>query len=169
MNRTDAESQTDRSLISWLLIATALATLAPCILLPEWREYQATRVAEQAQQYRLDSLQVIVDRERRLHEAAQSDPAVLARLAQRDLRYRDPATRSVYVPVETLPEADPATFTPAPPRLPPPLARGAARLPALDYDAVFCNDGLRAVVMSMSLGLLAVGFWVAPVRRGVRR
>ena len=40
------------------------------------------------------------------------------------------------------------------------LAGVLAVLPALDYDAVFCDDDTRTLVMGMSLGLVVFAFVV---------
>ncbi|MEK7756659.1 MAG: hypothetical protein AAB385_05555, partial [Planctomycetota bacterium] len=61
--------------VYWMLILMGLATFTPCIVLPEWREYQALRLTEQAERHRLGAMQRVVDRERNLLEAMQSDPA----------------------------------------------------------------------------------------------
>ena len=34
----------------WFLLVLGFSTLAPAVLLPEWREYQAIRLAEQVEQ-----------------------------------------------------------------------------------------------------------------------
>jgi len=164
MQQPTTEQHTGRSFVSWLLIFMALGTLAPCILLPEWRTYQMMCMAEQAEQHRLDALAKVVAQERRLHEATRDDPAVLVRLAQRDLGFHQIGGQSVLVPVEPSTEPAESAFIPHPPQMPLMLARAAYRLPDYDYDAVLCNPQLRAVVLAMSLGLIGVGLWVAPTR-----
>lgn len=164
MRQPSAESDPGRSFVSWLLIFMALGVLAPSILLPEWRAYQTVRMAEQAEQHRLSALEKVVAGERRMHEATRDDPAVLARLAQRELGFRQVGRQPVLVPVQPTAGQDEDSFTPQPPPLPPILARAASHLPEHDYDAVFCDAQLRTVVMVMSLGLLGVGLWLAPTR-----
>lgn len=168
MQQPSAECHAGRSFVSWLLIFMALAVLAPSILLPEWRAYQRVRMAEQAEQHKLHTLQSVVARERRMHKATRDDPAVLARLAQRELGFRQVGRRPVPVLLEpsVAPEVTPENdaFTPQPPPVPPVLARVASHLPGYDYDAVFCDPSLRLVVMAMSLGLLGVGLWLATAR-----
>ena len=152
--------------VAWLLMLMALAAFAPCVLLPEWRAYQAVRVEEQAQQHRLDALKRVVDRERRLLEAMQSDPAVIARLAQRDLGFRYPGHRPVLVSVPASSGPTEQPFVPEPVLPPPIVARVASYLPDYDYDAVFCDDRPRLVIMAMSVALIGVALWL-PV--GARR
>ena len=52
-------------LVFWTLIFMGLSTFAPCVILPEWRDYQAARVAEQREQHRLDQLRRTVKRDRK--------------------------------------------------------------------------------------------------------
>ena len=143
-------------LISWLLIFMALAALAPCVLLPELRSYQAMRMAEEAQQHRVDALQRTVDREQRLLEALRSDPAVIARAAQRELRFKRPGDRQVRVSVVPTVKASSETLTPKPAPTPPPLPQTAAYLPSHTYDQIFCDDQARPVIMAMSVALMLV-------------
>lgn len=151
-------------LVFWILVLMAVGAFTPCVLLPEWRTYQALRTAEQAQQHRLDTLQSVVDRDRRLYEAMRSDPAVIARAAQRTLRFRRPGEVSVLLsaPVPGNPAEE--QFVPDAVLAPPLLARGASYLPSYDYDAVFCDDRTRSIVMVMSVTLLIVALCL-PVPR----
>lgn len=131
-----------------------LSTFTPCVVLPEWREYQALRMAEQAEQHRLDAMQQIVDRERNLLEAMQSDPAVIARIAQRDLRFRRPGDTSIAVSVPLTATAIPEAFVAEPIDPPVALARARSYMPDFNYDALFCDDRTRPIIMVMSVGLI---------------
>ena len=155
-------------LVFWLLAFMGVGAFAPCVLLPEWRTYQALKVAEQAQQHRLEALQRVVDRENRLLEALRSDPAVINRFAQRDLSFRRPGERAVRV---SLPAADDdsvsrlvagdvgeESFIPEPVLPPRFVARALAHLPDYDYDRVFCDDETRPIIMGMSVALIGVAF-----------
>lgn len=161
--------QADGSFVCWLLIVMALAAFAPCVLVPEWREYRALRVKEQIERHRLDSLQSVVDDERRLLQAMQSDPAVIARLAQRDLSYKQRGDRAVRISVSTSSRPSEHPFTPEPVLLPPILARAASYLPDYDYDAVFCDDQSRLVIMAMSVALMVVALCLPIWRASPRR
>lgn len=141
-------------LISWILIFMALSAFAPCVLLPELRSYQAMRMAEEAQQHRMDSLQRTVDREHRLLEALRSDPAVIARAAQRELRFKKPGDRQVRVSVTPTGKASDEAITPKAVPAPRPLVRAAAYLPKYNYDRIFCDDRARLVIMAMSVALM---------------
>ena len=155
-------------LVFWLLALMGVSTFAPCVLLPEWRTYQALRVAEQAQQHRLKALQHVVDRERRLLEALRSDPAVINRFAQRDLSFRRPGERAVRValpatdgnPVSRLVAGNVGDepFIPQPVTPPRCLARVLAHLPDYDYDRIFCDDETRPIIMGMSVALIGLAF-----------
>jgi cell division protein FtsB len=100
------------TVVFWLLLAMGLATFAPCVLLPQWRQYQALSVAEQMAQHRLDVLRSRIDKEQRLLDALRSDPAVVARFAQRDLGYRRPYEQVVKVSAATTTAAPSTTFGP---------------------------------------------------------
>jgi len=137
-----------------MLILMGLATFTPCVVLPEWREYQALRLVEQAERHRLDSMQRVLDRERKLLEAMQSDPAVIARIAQRDLHFRRPGDTSVSVLAPFTATVLQEPFVPKPTEPPVALARVRSYLPNFNYDALFCDDRTRLVIMVMSIGLI---------------
>ena len=143
-------------LVSWLLILMGLAAFAPCIILPEWREYQALRMVEQQEQHRVDKLQAAIDRERRLLEAMQRDPVVIARLAQRDLGFHRPGEQPVPVAVPVADTAIAEPFHPTPVEPPKLIARSLSRLPDFDYDGVFCDEHTRPIIMVMSVSLIVV-------------
>ena len=152
------------AVVSCLLILMGLAAFAPCVLLPEWRAYQAMQLAQQAEQHRLDSLQRVVDRERRLLDALQSDPAVIARAAQRELGFYEPGSLPVRVPVTPTGTRQDEEFVPEPVTPPPILTHMASYLPAFNYDSVFCDDHTRYVIMAMSVALIVVAMCL-PSRR----
>ena len=142
--------------VAWMLILLAMGVFTPCVLLPEWRTYQALSEAEQVEQHRVDSLKTVVDRERHILEATRDDPAVLARLAQRDLGFRQAGEKSISVDVPPVTSSSEEAFTPKPEPLPPSLARLAGYLPEYDYDAVFCDGRTRLTLMAMSCALLVI-------------
>ncbi len=143
--------------VFWMLALMGVGAFAPCILLPEWREYQAAQVAQQREQHRLDQLKRTVEQTRRQLEAMQNDPTVVARMAERDLGFRRADEKAVQVPVASavaVEEAEPPFV--ARPVLPPAwFSRATAWIPDLDYDAVFCDDRTRPIVMIMSVALIA--------------
>jgi hypothetical protein len=146
-------------LVSWVLLLMALGTFTPCVLLPEWRAYQVLQMAEQAERHRVGQMRHVVGRERRLVEALQTDPAVIRRVAQRELGFKMPGDRAVLVSVS--PEADStdalgASFVPQLVPPPPVLARAASYLPDYPYDRVFCDERTRLIVMGMSVALMLV-------------
>jgi hypothetical protein len=151
-----------------MLLFLALGAFTPCVLLPEWRAYQAAQLAVQVERHRLESLQTIVDDERRLLEALQSDPAVILRAAKRELHVEKPGSRSVLISVP--PDRPPREelFVPTPVLPPPILARAASYLPDFDYDNIFCDEDTRLVIMAMSVALmlLAVCLPTPKIRAG---
>jgi len=161
-----AEHSTERSsvLLPWILLIMALSTLAPSVILPEWRAYQAMHVARQAEQHRLVSMRRVVDRERRHLEALHRDPAVLSRLARRELRFR--AADEQVIPVSVAGPVDDSVdqaedrFTPAPVVPPAAVARAASYLPDYPYDRVFCDDRTRVVLIGMSVALMLLALCI---------
>lgn len=145
-------------LMFWLLVLMGFAALAPCILLPEWRHYESLKIEEQAQAHRLAMLQNRIAREQRLQEAMQRDPAVIARIAQRELGFRRPEEHAVSVSVDVVSEPADAPFTARPVRPPPIVARALSWLPDYNFDRVFCDPQARTRVMVMSVGLISVAF-----------
>ena len=148
--------------VYFLLVMMGLATFAPCVLLPEWRKYQALDLVAQAEQHRLDALTQEVDRQRELLTALSRDPAVVARLAQRELHYRPSGTQAVRVSAPIVLPNDELPFRPVPVSPPVAVVRMASFLPAYDWDRVFCDDEVRPVLMIMSIALIAVAFALFP-------
>ncbi len=154
MRKPIEEQRRGHGTVAWLLLTIALGTFTPCVLLPEWRAYQAIRVAEQAEQHRVESLRRLVERERRLLDAIQTDPEVTARLAQRELGFRRVGERAVRIDVHPGQIKGDVGFVPTHVPPPPALSRLASHLPDYDYDAVFCDDECRPVIIAMSVGLM---------------
>jgi hypothetical protein len=149
----------------WLLTGLGFALMVPCVLVPEWTAYERTAVAEQYQRYRAERLRTAVDRERRLLEAVRSDPAVVARLAQRDLGLYRRDERAVLVGVGSVDEETAEGFVPRPVRPPAIVERIARRWPA-DLTGVFCDNGTRGTIMALSTGLMVVAFALFGRKRG---
>lgn len=143
--------------VFFFLALMGVATFAPCVILPEWRDYQAARLVEQREQHRLDQLKRTVANERRRLEAMQNDPTVVARIAQRDFGFRRPDEAEVAVAVgSTEANDDGAAFVPEPVEPPAWFAQAASVLPDFDYDAVFCDERTRPIVMLMSVSLIVL-------------
>ncbi len=146
--------------VFWFLILLGVSTFAPCIIVPEWRSYQAAKVAEQREQYRLNRLKEVVARERRQVEAIQNDPTVVARLAQRDLGFHRPGETVVSVPVEDsdrfagLVDLDDDGFVASSVVPPAWFTRATWWLPDFNYDAIFCEPSTRPIVMLMSVAVI---------------
>ena len=88
--------------IFWSLVFLSFATFAPCVILPEWRAYEALEVARQREQHRLEVVLQAIDKEERLLEAMRSDPVIIDRVVQRDLRYQRAGERVVRVALPDL-------------------------------------------------------------------
>ncbi|GMU36633.1 MAG: hypothetical protein KJ057_08315 [Phycisphaerae bacterium] len=139
----------------WMLVLLGMSGLAPAVLLPEWRAYQHIRVTEQREQFARERLADAVAAERRLLDGLRTDPALLSRIAQRDLRTAPADAEVVQVPVEGLASAGATPgFRPAPVDPPAWVRRWTDRLPVLNYDAVFCESPSRPVIIAMSLTLI---------------
>jgi cell division protein FtsB len=154
--------------VFWALFAMAVIGFAPCVLLPAWRDYQNARLVEQYEQAALDRMNESLDRQRRLAEALRSDPSVMARAAQRELEYIRPGEQRItVVPTEPLmdAESDESTVAPAPIAPPAPVRWLVRNLPALDYDAVFCDPSTRAIVILLCGGVLTAAFALFPPHR----
>ncbi len=142
--------------VFWLLALMGIGAFAPCVILPEWRDYQAARLIEQREQNRLDQLQRIVQRERLFLDALQNDPEVVARLAQRDLGFLRMDAKVIPVQVASGVDDDDSSFVLQPVTPPEWFERASAFLPDMDYDAVFCDNRTRPIVMVMSVSLIVV-------------
>ncbi len=154
------------AMVSWALLCLALATFTPCVLLPEWRAYQQADADRQTQQHRIAGMNVALDRARQNINALGNDPTVIGRMAQRDLRFRDRTDTAVRVSAVWSPMIieHEATFQPQP-ALPPPLVTDfTSRLPALNYDRIFCDEETRLIVMCMSVALMMLGLCLSGSR-----
>ena len=156
-------------LMFWLLLALALAGFLPGVLLPSWRDYQAVALAAQREARPVAAQRESLQRARRAVEAIRTDPAVAARLAQRELAYVRLGETQVEVPgveiTAVLVSYEPEPVMPVKP--PPPVAGMLGRLPRADYDAVFCEKPARTILMALSGGVLLAAFVLCPP--GTRR
>jgi hypothetical protein len=151
----------------WPLLLLALAGYLPCVLLPAWRDYQAVALAAQIEQRRAEAMRQSVQKQRRAVEAVRTDPAVVTRLAQRELAFVRLGETQVEVPGVRVVSG--ATAPPPLEPVGPPAAveRIVARLPDADYDRVFCEEPARTMVMLLSGGVLVAAFAIGgPSRRG---
>ncbi|MEK6798766.1 MAG: hypothetical protein AABZ12_07365 [Planctomycetota bacterium] len=144
--------------VFWWLTLMGLAALTPCVVLPEWREYQALRMVEQTAQGKLDEMREADALEKHSIEALQADPAAIARLAQRDLGFRRIGEQVVTVDVEDVPFAALNTEAVVAPEPPAWLTRAGEVLPGMDYDRVFLGSDTRRLIMGMSVALLVLAF-----------
>jgi cell division protein FtsB len=168
-----------KGLVFWILIALAVATLAPCFILPAWRDYQRAELAARVRDWQVqEATERVQALERRL-EAINNDPATVARLARRTLEFHQDSETTFDVPVmlaASRPTGAPREVVPIEPAKPQwqpqPLPVGVARLVALlprwNYDALFCASPTRETLLALSLGLFVAAFaifWPKPAAR----
>ena len=153
-------------LVFWWLIAMAVVAFAPCMILPAWREYQEVELTERVRAAQVAAATAGVDDLRRRLDAIHNDPAVVTRLARRELEFRKPGEVVVAVPVSGVPAvSSPSTPRPETNALkrvepPVPIARLLAYLPDLNYDVLFCKSPTRETILALSVGLFVAAFVV---------
>jgi len=147
------------ALTFWLLSGMGFAVLAACVFMPEWRAYEELQLAEQQAQYHSELVNQSLTRERHLLKAMQSDPAVIGRLARRELGFHGIDDKTIYVE-KTVLISEPPSIEFIAKKLEPPafVSSMLPWLPAFDYDRVFCDGQTRKLLMFMSVGLIASAF-----------
>ncbi len=187
-NLTERDDETTQpspgGLVYWALVLMGLAVFAPAVLLPEWRAYEDLLVREQMERERYELLEGTVIRERRMIEGLRTDPAVIARVAQRELGFRRTddqviavqpsdarvtsmlAARQGVVIDPYAPQEDNEDFSDlsgesfgksnaAVAEVPALVAPIIRMLPPLPYDFLFCDGRTRLIMMC--LGMSAIG------------
>ena len=152
--------------VAWGLLALGLAALGASVLVPEWRSFLAMRQALVVEEHRMDSLDKAVAAERRHLEAIQTDPAVIVRLAQRELGLDPPGTRSVSMSIPGNVAGRRHSSDRSGLAGDSPNALGNSPAPASAVERVFCDRDTRRVMIVFSVCLLGVSLWL-PVRRSV--
>jgi len=171
-------------LVYWALVLMGLAVFAPAILLPEWRAYEDLLVREQMERERFELLKSAVDREQRVIDGLRNDPAVIARVAQRELGFRRTDDQIVAIQpsnpqtVTMLTARQGVVIDPYAPHdvdegfpgdedeayrrdhavvaeIPSLVAPIVRLLPPLPYDFLFCDERTRLIMMC--LGMSAIG------------
>lgn len=94
------------SLVFWMLITLALVVMAPCMILPAWREYQAADLLERTRAAEARAVEEHAERLERRLDAIHNDPVVIARLARRELRCTLPGEVRLAVGSDAWPDAD---------------------------------------------------------------
>jgi len=161
-------------LVFWWLIAMAVAGFAPCMILPAWREYQAAELTERVRTAEVGAASAKLHHLRRRLDAVHNDPAVVTRLARRELEFRRSGETFVAAGAgesprrigPATPEAEIGEMKPAAP--PVPVARLVALAPQLDYDRLFCDSPTRQTILVLSAGLFVAAFVVFWPRAGAR-
>ncbi len=152
----------------WLLCGLSFAILVPCVLVPEWKGLEKALIAEQYQAFKVAQLRKEVERETRLVEAIRSDPAVVTRLAQRDLGLYRRDERAILVGLSPVVPLDSALFVPKP-LTPPGFIDQVSRLFELVVPMEFFSEPqTRTALMALATGLLVVAFTLFARRKGRR-
>lgn len=150
--------------MGWVLLLMGVATFAPCILFPVWQSHRDLQLAQQLEGRRVAAMQSRVDDERRLLHALRNDPAVLARLARRDLGIKRNDDRWVKVDVPSETPLSQRVFNPRPDFDSVTVQAGSADPFDGHLAKVFHDARTRRVLMVMSIALMAVAVWI-PNRR----
>ncbi len=156
---TPARQGFGAALTFWLLCGMGLAVLAACVFVPEWRAYEDLQLAKQQAQYHSEQMGESLAQERRLLEAMYSDPAVIGRLARRELGFHGIDDKTIYVE-KAAQWYEPQTKDFVAKEVEPPefVSSMLLRLPAYDYDRLFCDGQTRKLLMVLSVGLIASAF-----------
>ena len=144
------------SVVYWLLVLMGLLTFVPCVVLPEWRKYQSIQLAEQEMKHRVEVQTARLKNQERHLDALRSDPAALFRLARRDYGYRHFQEKVVPLEVANYKSEFDIQFTPQPVEPPVPIKGIVGHLPEFEYDAIFCHEDTRLIVLGLSTLLLTV-------------
>ncbi len=159
-----------RTLLFWSLVSVAVVLFAACALLPEWRETQEYAAQRDVMQVRVDEVRGRVERQERTLDALRTDPLVIQRVAERELRFAHPGEELLFMPPQ--PQAvvkeglRAAERDPEPaPYLPSALA---VRLPGGSWVKVFYDSPDREVCLTMAAVLFVTAFWLFPPRRRMR-
>ena len=176
---TEPAGDSGAGLVFWLLIALSVVTFAPCMILPAWREYQLADLTLRVRSQQVEAAEAEVEHLQRRLDAIHNDPAVVARLARRELEYRQFGDRFVTVantvadtvadtaalPTSAI-EAWPGTQAglPGTPggltviEPPLPVARILSYLPDVNYDRLFCASPVRETLLGLSVVLFVAAF-----------
>ena len=159
-----------RALLFWSFVGISLLLFAACLLLPEWRQAEQYAARQEARQWRVDELRRRGAAQERTLEALRSDPLIIARVAERELRYRRPDEEEVYLPASTKSIVREGTrvseFQPAEVGYLPPWV--AARIPDGPWIRVFFDSPDREVCLTMAAVLFISAFGISPPLRRKR-
>ncbi len=174
VGEASGEASAQSSVMFWVLVLAAAVVFLPCVLVPVWQDYEIMRRAEQQQALALRVAQARVAGLERHLDALLNDPAVIARLAQRDLAMVRPEHDTVLVGDSVssggrrmsmdgvdgdFSEDDALTGLPAI------VGRCIAGLPLSDRHDLFLDAHTRRILLGLSTGLLVTAFYLFPVRR----
>ncbi|MGB0717632.1 MAG: hypothetical protein ACPGXK_17265, partial [Phycisphaerae bacterium] len=92
-----ASQQRTAAVVYLLLMTMALAVFVPSVLLPEWRKLQRVDAMAQVEQHKLNRIHAEIARLEEQLRAIKKDPAVMTRLAMRELNMMPSGTKAVRV------------------------------------------------------------------------
>lgn len=120
----------------WVMLIAGFATLAPCLLLPAWIDYQQARAARDAKRREIDFWKARIAGQQREIEHLHSDPAYLERLARAELGMETPGMTTLLIDTHSVsiasePEIEPPSSQDRFPRLTAWLTEGLDRFPRI--------------------------------------
>jgi cell division protein FtsB len=149
----------------WLLVIPASVVFAACVLAPVWEDYRAMALAEHLETETVERMRADIERLERQLEGLRNDPAVIARVAQRDLGYHRSNRDIVYVaPYPSAQaygnaisdtESEPSSLIDA----------YLNRLPFARHRDAFLDTQTRIRLMCLCGAVVAAAFILYPARR----
>lgn len=167
------------AIMFWVLTTLAMATFAPCVLVPVWVETEKVLEHERSAAAVAGDLQARADRNQARIRALLADPMVNERIIRRELNYRPEKEQVVHWPAGDLPALEVELPTRPPVDVVQPAVDRPAWvtalnqwLPAWPWRKLFAQSRPRSLLLVMAGGLLATAFLLyAPTStpRGHRR
>lgn len=153
----NSDLQKPSGVVFWLLVGLAVPTLAASLIVPEWRNLVALDVARQWEAHRVEQLNEQITAGQRALDAIRADPAVVARLAMRELNYRREGHDTIALGLPVSAPQDQAAFAAQPMSPPEPVSSLASRVPA-SVVGVFADGDLQPILIGLSASVLACAF-----------
>ena len=136
----------------WLLAGAGVVAAAPCFVVPPIDAYRGLLDLEARERAVVDRLEERIERQAELQNALRCDPMVNFRLAQRELRYRQPG-RVAYLPNLTGAQIG---YSRVPQRAEPGghLPEWMNRLYPRRWSAVYQHSNARRSILLMSFAMI---------------
>lgn len=149
----------------WLLVIPASIVFAACVLAPVWEDYRAMALAEHLETAAVDRMRADIERLERELEGLRNDPAVIARVAQRDLGYHRSNRDIVYVAPSPPAHEFELAFSDRETEPPSSVDAYLNRLPLAKHRDAFLDARTRIRLMCLCGAVAAAAFILYPVRR----